>query len=518
MQTNASPVRVTHDRLDALLGPLRGLLTPWGPLIAGVLGWAITAPFSSAPLAIGLCWWGMALLLWSIQIERPWLNVLPFPPLTVLALHLFLRWELGGLLLLLGPRGTGDIDVWSKHVAQALPINAIFTTALVGIGAVNWCWIRKSPAPSMACQTSNGESRGIESKTLLLLAAATGLIAVGYAFVGYFGGTLDRGPTYLQWAGKLWRPDTLFSATIRLRDLYFILLPLVVWLWRRSWIIEAAFLIPTAASLLLTAILGGRGLLLYPAVLLLSGLWLAGANAKLIRTLVTAIAALAILVTAVFPSLRNSTAFQNTSKADIGSRINLLQKTALSLNPFQSLTEIGRDLYAWSDPYLFQEPGLSQPPAGNQRLGNLIHVWTPRALMPNRPEINDGHLIVKEIMGKPNAGVHEGRHIWFPGISFGADLYWRYRWPGVLIGSIVFGSFYALLCRFWYRMADLNRSTWSLLIALYPSTFLQGPPLRSVSETAWNWLYEFPKYLAILIVLALIVESLRKLWRNQAHS
>ncbi|PWL21965.1 MAG: hypothetical protein DCO99_09440 [Synechococcus sp. XM-24] len=344
------------------------------------------------------------------------------------------------------------------------------------------------------------------------------MIAVGYAFVGYFGGTLDRGPTYLQWAGKLWRPDTLFSATIRLRDLYFILLPLVVWLWRRSWIIEAAFLIPTAASLLLTAILGGRGLLLYPAVLLLSGLWLAGANAKLIRTLVTAIAALAILVTAVFPSLRNSTAFQNTSKTDIGSRINLLQKTALSLNPFQSLTEIGRDLYAWSDPYLFQEPGLSQPPAGNQRLGNLIHVWMPRALMPNRPEINDGHLIVKEIMGKPNAGVREGRHIWFPGISFGADLYWRYRWTGVLIGSIVFGGFYALLCRFWYRMADLNRSTWSLLIALYPSTFLQGPPLRSVSETAWNWLYEFPKYLAILIVLALIIESLRKLWRNQAHS
>jgi hypothetical protein len=121
-------------------------------------------------------------------------------------------------------------------------------------------------------------------------------------------------------------------------------------------------------------------------------------------------------------------------------------------------------------------------------------------------------------MGKPNAGMHEGRHIWFPGISFGADLYWRYRWPGVLIGSILFGSFYALLSRVWYRMADLNRSTWSLLIAVYPSTFLQGPPLRSVSETAWNWFYEFPKYLAILIALAWIIESVSRLWRNQSHS
>jgi hypothetical protein len=131
--------------------------------------------------------------------------------------------------------------------------------------------------------------------------------------------------------------------------------------------------------------------------------------------------------------------------------------------------------------------------------------------MPNRPEINDGYLVAKEIMGTPNAGMAGGRHIWFPGISFGADLYWRFRWPGVAIGGIIFGLVYAGFCRAWYALADLNKSTASALIALYPATFLQGPPLRSLMETAWNWLYEFPKYLLILAVVACIIETVSRL-------
>ena len=513
---STSPLQAC-DRLEALLGPMRFLLNPWSPLLAGVIGWAATAPFSSAPIAMGLCWWGIALLFWSLQIERPWLNVLPFPPLTVLALHLFLRWELGGIFLLLGPPGSGDVRVWSDHVAEALPINALFTTALVATGALNWRWIRSGETPETASLKASGAPGQFDNKKLILLAATTGIIAVGYAFVGYFGGTLDRGASYLQWAGKLWRPDTLFSATIRLRDIYFIILPWLVWRWRHSWAVIATFLIPTTASLLLTSILGGRGLLLYPALLLLSGLWLAGTKPRRIRLLIGLLAGLALVVSAIFPVMRNSTAFQSSNSSNINGRLEALRTSAQQLRASIPISEVGRDLYAWSDPYLFQEPGISQPAAGSKRLGNLIHIWTPRAFKPDRPEVNDGHLIVKEIMGQPNAGMHEGRHIWFPGISFGADLYWRYRWPGVVAGSIGFSLFYALLARIWYRLADLNRSTLSALIALYPSTFLQGPPLRSVSETAWNWFYEFPKYLGIIIALALLIEAVSRLWTRRSH-
>lgn len=505
-------------RLSQLLGPLQGLLTPRGTLLLCALGWGVTAPFSSAPLAIGLCWWGIALLLWSLQIERPWLEVLPFPPLTVLALHLFLRWELGGLLLLLAPAGSGEVRAWSDHVAQALPINAVCTTALVGAALINWRWIRRPPRPSPARVTTTNNERGFGKRQLLMLGAITGVVAVGYAFVGFFGGTLDRGAPYLQWAGKLWRPDTLFSATIRLRDLYFLILPWLIWRWRRSVPIVALFLVPTTASLLLTAMLGGRGLLIYPGLLLLGGLWLVGTRAPILRALIGILAALALFLTAVMPALRSSDAFRATSGTDLLNRLGALRGTTAALQSPGKLAEVGRDLYAWSDPYLFQEPGLSQAPAGTKRLHHLLYLWIPRAWMPDRPEINDGHLIAKEIMGTPDAGMHEGRHIWFPGISFGADLYWRFRWPGVIIGSSLFGLGYALLCRLWYRLADLNRSTASALIAIYPATFLQGPPLRSVSETAWNWLYEFPKYVLILAVITLLIEALSRLWPGQPRA
>ena len=506
-----------EDRVGELLGPLQRILTPTGTIISCSAGWAATAFFSSAPLAIGLCWWGIALLLFSIQIERPWLNILPFPPLTVLALHLFLRWELGGLILLLAPPGKGDLGVWSEHVYQALPINAAFSTALIGIGALNWRLIRKSVSGDAHHQLFRNIS-GFDGRRLLLLALITGTVAIGYVFAGFFGGTLDRGALYLQWAGKLWRPDTLFVAALRLRDIYFIVLPWVLWRWRKTPAIVAFLSVATLVSLFLSVLLGGRGLIIYPALLILGGIWLVGVNPKLLRSLLLGVCVVSIAVTALWPSLRNTPAFQKTRPTDLAQRGALLQTTIRNTNASKALTEIGRDLYAWSDPYLFIEPGISQQPAGAKRLKNLIYLWTPKAIMPDRPEINDGHLIVKEIMGQPTAGMHEGRHIWFPGISFGGDLYWRFRWQGVILGSITFGLFYALFSSFWYRLANLNRSTFSVLVALYPSTFLQGPPLRSVSETIWNWFYEFPKYILILAAVGIIIELISALWRRLSRN
>lgn len=509
---------VDGNRLNRLLGPVRLVLTPWGALATCGIGWGLTAPFSSAPMAIGLCWWGVALLLWSLQLELPWLEVLPFPPLTVLALHLFLRWELGGILLLLSRGGEGDVRVWIDYVAQALPINALFTTGLVAVGTLNRHWLRQQPQPSMAGQPRHEAKTGFGKRQLMLLGVITGIVAIGYTGAGYFGGTLDRGAPYLQWAGKFWRPDTLFTATIRLRDLYFLLLPWLIWSWRRSPVVVACFLVPTSASLLLSALLGGRGLLLYPGLLLLGGLWLAGLRPQPLRWLIIITTAMAFVVVAALPILRDSDAFQHSEATNLGARLWAMQASNKALKSSQTLPLVGRDLYAWSDPYLFREPGRSQPPAGTKRLGNLFFLWTPRALMPNRPEVNDGHLIVKEIMGTPNAGTFEGRHVWFPGISLGGDLYWRFRWPGVVLGSLLFGLAYAGFCRLWYRLADLNRNTASVLIALFPGTFLQGPPLRSISETAWNWLYEFPKYLLILTMLCLIVETVSHLAHGKAHS
>lgn len=506
------------DRLGTLLGPLQWAITPWGALSVGIGGWVITAPLSSAPLAIGLCWWGFVLLLWAIQLERPWINILPFPPLTVLALHLFLRWELGGMVLLLSRDGPGDIKDWITHVPQALPLNAFMTSGIVLAGLTNWHLIKRSTPPAPAAMTKEPSQRGFSKEQLLLLGAITGVVAIGYVAVGFFAGTLDRGAAYFTWAGLFWRPDTFFSAVIRLRDVYFVILPLLLWRWRRNLLILLCFVVPTTGSLAASALLGGRGLLLYPGLLILGGLWLAQANPKLIRWLMLGACAVALSGIAVLPTMRHSESFQQSSTSDIKTRVGALRHGSEILRSSTAIPLIGRDLYAWSDPYLFREPGLSQPPAGSKRLGNLLFLWAPQAVMPNRPPINDGHLIAKEIKGSPNEGIQNGRHIWFPGVSFSADLYWRFRWPGVVIGSSLFGLMYAYFCRIWYQLADLRRSTATMLIALFPSTFLQGPPLRSLSETAWNWLYEFPKYIIILGSMIVLIALINRLWPAESPS
>lgn len=499
-----------NNRIAQLLGPFDQVLTPLGTTLFCLLGWAVLAPFSSSLLGMGLCWWGIGLLLITIQLERPWLSVLPFPPLTVLMLHLVLRWVLGGMLLLISQSGTADVQIWVDNVASALPLNAAMSSALILVGCVwNWKIIRQYPTPLSAPPAQNTPGHFSRSN-LMTLALITGVIAIGYTFVGFFSGTLDRGSSYLDWAGKLWKPDTLFSAFIKLRDLYFIILPWLLWEWRNKKWVCIAFGSATISSLILSMSLGGRGLILYPALLLIGGLWMAGCSTKVMRWLISFVLIGSIAITILLPITRNQAIFQSSGMMDLGARWTALKQSFPEIAKPESLSLLGRDLYAWSDPYLFREPGLSQPPAGNKRLDNLFYLWIPKLFKPNRPEINDGHLIAKEIIGAPTAGMHEGRHIWFPGVSLAADLYWRFRWPGVILGSLIFAILFNAFARLWYRFASLKRGTASMLIALYPTTFLQGPPLRSISETAWNWGYELPKYAIILFFIYLIVNYLNR--------
>ncbi len=505
-----------QDRIADLLGPLKWTLTPLGTCLFCLIGWSICAPFSSSMTGMALCWWGIGLLLAAIQLERPWLQVMPFPPVTVLMLNLTLRWVLGGMLLLMNHSEsqtlTEDAQVWMNHVAAALPLNAAMSTAIVLIGIL---WNRQlvrnhSPARSGPPAAGDLEKDGnVSRKQLLALASITGIVAIGYIYVGFFSGTLDRGASYLDWAGKLWKPDTLFSAVIKLRDLYFLILPWLLWEWRFNRFVILFFGIFTTISIILSLSLGGRGLILYPILLLVGGMWLAQAPVRPMRRTITALSALFIIVIILLPIARNQTEFQKSGVLNLQARWQAIKLSLPELTNSNSLAILGRDLYTWSDPYLFREPALSQPPAGSIRLQNLLHLWVPKLINPNKPELNDGHLIAKEIIGAPKSGMHEGRHIWFPGVSLSADLYWRYRWSGVILGSVVYALIFNGLARIWYRLADLKANIGSLLIAIYPATFLQSVPLRSVSETAWNLGYELPKYIIILSILGFYLRRYR---------
>lgn len=497
-----------RDRIEELLKPFGWVLQPLGCFVFCAVGWLISSLLSHEAVGMGYVWAGIGLILLSAQLERSWLNRLAFPPLTTLVFTLNLRWVAGGFILLLSDNQVPH-EVFVNHIAEALPLTLIPSAFLVSFGWItNKLFIQDQLVGEREWNTNNGQFKSI----IFWLTVLTGFIAIGYIVVGALGGTLDRGENYLRWAGRFWRPDTVLSALIRLRDLFYVCLPLAIWQNRKSKRIMLALSVPTVAAMLISLSLGGRGLIIYPVLLLLGGAWMAGMKPKIARILCIA-AVISILVFSVgLESIRTTSEFKNSSTFDLQQRFSGTKKAVEKIRSELSsnLTYLGVSLYTHSDPYLFVPPASDQEPVGAKRLGNLMYLWVPRVFLTDRPEVNDGHLIANEIRDQPNNGLVDGRFTSFWNVSFGADLYWRFRWGGVIIGSIIFGILYAYISRFWYRHAGLNGNVYAVLIALFPSTFLQGPPLRSVSETAWNWLYEFPKYFIVLLVVGLVIKMLVK--------
>jgi len=507
-----SPGTKGADQLEQLLGPAVVLIQPAVALLAATVLWILISLLTGRWLALAWCSWSLVLLATAVWLERPWINRLPLPPLTVLTLVGFMRWGLGGLFLVAaGSQVRADVLPWTRALEPTQALWGFLSTAIVAVALLNRPkLLQLDPAPISAAL----------QRRLPLLVLLLALFSVGYLLVGVISGTLDRSNVnYVHWTIRLWRADTVFVPFLRLKDLFYLLLPLGIQACLipsqtdsggspRRWLAPLLILL-TLVSLVLGGLTGGRGLLLAPLALLLFGLWMTDLRARTIRWLFLGFLVFTLAFIPLMGALRDTPSFQATNSQNLLGRMEVIAQSASAARPKgEQLSVIGRDLFPSSDPYLFQPPGSLQQPAGWRRLQALLFLWVPKHLYPNRPEINDGHLIAKEIMGTPMAGTVRGKHVWFPNVSFAGDLYWRFRWSGVVIGSLLFASFYALLSRLWYRWASLSGSLFAFLIAVYPATFFNGVPLRSLSETVWNWFWDFPKYLLALVVLAWLVERL----------
>ena len=502
------------DRLERLFGPAEALIHPLRALAAAVLLWIPLGWLSGRWIAMAWCCWSLVLLLTALWLERPWINRLPLPPITVITLAGFIRWGIGaGLLAVAADGAPPALQGWARSVEPAQALWGLVSTGIVLAGLLNRPLLRRlDPAPLSEAMR----------RRLPLLVLVCGLFTCAYLLTGIGSGTLDRSSAnYIFWTTRLWRADTLFVPFMRLRNIFPLLAPLAVLLCLRpdrgtSSIARQALGIViialTLLSLALGGMSGGRALLIFPMLLLLCGLWMTDLPPMLLRWLAIGLVIFALVFIPLMAVLRDSPAFQATRSQDVVGRAEVIGEALLEARPQSSgVALIGRELFPSSDPFLFHPPGSQLPPAGNSGLKGLLFLWVPKHLYPNRPEINDGHLIAKQVMGEMKTGVVNGKHVWFPNISFGGDLYRRYRWPGVIIGSLGFGLFYALMARIWYQTASLSGSMFRLLLAVYPASFIDGLPLRSLSETVWNWFWELPKYLLILLVLAWLIEALYRI-------
>lgn len=451
--------------------------------------------------------WGLTVALW---FEAPLLQALPLTPLTVLLIGLCLRWGLGPLFLAVGGSG-GDafVEIWIRYGPPAQLLWLSLTAALLLLALPQRQAIaraaRAQPQSSWFVAAINQPRLRAQ---LTALAVLLSIYMAAYITLSQLSGAFDRQfEAYVSWTQQLWRLDTPVAAFSRLRDLWFLLFPLWWRLLNRRWrwLLGAEMLAFLAAALLS----GSRGLLFYPALLMLFGLWFVLSDLRYFRGLALALAVLFLVLSPLIYVVRESAAFQRAESWS--GRFQAVGLSLMQPDPLLAKARwLGRDLYACHDPYLFTPANRDQPPAGTEGLGGLAYLWLPKHLVPQRPIIFDGHVIAKGLQGLSL----EGREMWFPCLSLPADLIRRWSVPGLLLGSLVVAAVVQVLFRLWYRSISVAGGTFQLLLALLPATYLQSFPFGTVSETAWALLWELPKYLLVLWVMGSAVD----LWLRRAET
>lgn len=494
-----------RSRLQQLFGPLSPwLLQPQRSVIFCVVSWLLTLPLSwQHPWLAFLGFTAIWFLTIALWLESPLLTVFPLPPLLVFLIGLCLRWGLGPLLLAFGGSG-GDplVEIWIRFGPPAQLLWFSLTTALVLLA------LPQRGVVARTARTHPNRPWLVEAKNyprlkaqLTALACCFSTYMAAYIILSLLSGAFNRQfEAYVAWSQQLWRFDTPVSAFSRIRDLWFLLFPLWWCLLGRAW--RWLLGLEMLGFLSLVILSGSRGLLFYPALLLLFGLWFVISDPRRLRRLAVAFALAVFLLSPLIYVVRESSAYQ---RAETWS--GRLQAVGFALtDPAPLLAKsrwLGRDLYACHDPYLFTPENRDQPLVGSRGLGNLLYVWVPRHLLPDRPVIFDGHLIAKQLQRvNPSAWAN----VWFPCLSFPADLMRRWSVPGVLIGSFLLAFLLQALFRLWYRTVSVYGTTYQLLLFLYPSTYLQSFSFGTVSETSWSVLWELPKYLLLFWLLGAVID------------
>ena len=494
-----------RSRLQQLFGSLSPwVLQPQRSGLACVLVWFFSLPLTWPHPWLALLGfsaiWGLTL---ALCLEAPLLQSFPLPPLTVLLIGLCLRWGLGPLLLALGGSGGNPfLEIWIRYGPQSQFLWLILTASLLILALPQQKAIaRAAGAMPQSLWSVQATQHPRLRAQLTALAAILSLFVAAYIGLSILSGAFDRQfDVYLTWTQQLWRLDTPVAAFSRLRDLWFLLFPLWWRLLGKRWrCLLALEMIAYFSAALLS---GSRGLLMYPALLVFFGLWFVVPDPRPIRSLALVLASSFLVLSPLIYVVRDSEPFQRAETWT--ERLGAVGLTLMEPQPlFDKARWLGRDLYACHDPYLFTPHNRNKPPAGFHGLESLLYLWIPKHVFPERPFLFDGHLIAKQLQ---RVTPSRWSQAWFPCFSLPADLMRRWSVLGLFLGSLVFAASLQFVLRFWYQTVDVSGTTFQLLLLLFPSTYLQSFPLGTVSETAWSFLWELPKYLAAFWLLGKAVD------------
>ena len=91
-------------------------------------------------------------------------------------------------------------------------------------------------------------------------------------------------------------------------------------------------LLPTSTALLLSFTLGGRGLFMYPLLLIMGGLWLANIRPNTFRWIVGATAIFSLILLIIIGQARSSADFKNSSASNMIDRVTSVINSTKNIN------------------------------------------------------------------------------------------------------------------------------------------------------------------------------------------
>lgn len=459
------------------------------------------------------------LILLVIYISCIWLanarsvsRVLLFSPLSIVLFVAYFKGGLGTLLVrLFGKLGLPDIDQNQYIVTFNQVANLEFLWALFGLGAVTWCALSVTKRKIIIAKgsvagwvserrlTQTGEKRNPEVKGIYV---ALGLFTLSYAIIGLTSGVIDRGSEYATYAtsekGVTW---DIIIAFLRLRDIFFVMTPLMVSRYR-SWTIPfCSFII--AITIVVGVLSGGRGDILYPIAMLLVGFYIATGDLKKIAIGVTSAVIIFMVLTPVLQSLREDPAFLESSLTNPVNRVNAIINATEGIQGkfIERAPLIGRQVYACSDPFLFETSNSGFLDYGFNDIGKILRSVLPAGVAGADVQTFDGAALGQRIIGVNIKG-------WFPCISLPADLYRRGGWSVVLFGGLVFWFLIKTLDMLWEKVITKSDfSIYGLLLFFLPVTYLRSSPLSTVREVAWTLGWDLVKYIGLFAVLSALVKA-----------
>ena len=429
-------------------------------------------------------------------------------PSTVIIAGIFARFGIGSLIIKLTPREWVLTGEYSQYLVawQNIEKTSGIWLAYTGCGALAYAGIKYFSREKIIRLLLRGygwikeytKSRTIaisgEIEIIVELLMAMILIE---SLVGMITGSSDRGSAYEYWASKTFTPVSGFIAFSRLRQLTFLMVPALLIHCKRL-TTRIFILVTVGGSLLVSLVAGGRGTVLYPLVMIWIGWILAGAKRRYVVGLTLClIIGLGVAVPSI-AAYRDSTVIRTTSSSDLIGRLKGMM-TDVDMDKYKyRIQALGREMYACSDSFLFlkrndhiNRVGFSD--INGKEVGRLL---LPKIVSgKSKLEMNDGSAIAKESMGVVNP-------TWFPCISTAGDLWRRGGYVSVCYGGVCMGILVAVFDLAWIWVGCKIKGSLSLLLMLYPASYVHYGLLGTTRELIWQIGWELPKYILVLVVIS----------------